>query len=428
MPSDDHGAALVPTGRQLKSYACMRSFARQGIDFVVASEHERLPHFSSRFCSERVTLPAPPGDVTAYKDSLLDLASRGDVATILPVRECDAFVLAKYREEFEEYVSLVTPRLDTLRKGHDRLRLAREAEAAGVPHAETRALSEVDVWNRDVVVKSRYNVLTGEYVDAFPSGELAEVKQVRSIPRGVEPDVETVRAEMRHDPIVQEFVPQAEKRLYCALWDHGEPLATYTHRQIRQNSWMGGGGVYRESVAPGAVEDVAADLLSHLDWHGFACIEYVKDERTGEWTFLELNPRLWQSLPEAVRAGADFPYYYWLRATGAPERIDHDYEVGARCHIAYGEVAHLLSVLRDDSPFLDRPSFAKRLWEIASSFVANPRFDYIRRDDPGLFLGGLRDTLGTGVTPSRQFRDGSPGEVNPPRRPPVHADGGTREQ
>lgn len=399
-------SVLVPTGQKMKSYGCMRSLHRRGVHTIVASEYDRIPHSASRFCDERVHLPATPDDVVAYKDALLRVAGRPDVETVVPVRECDTYVLAKYREEFEENVSLVIPSLDVLRRGHDRLRLAEAAAEAGVPVAETRLLSDVDRWDFDAVVKSRYNVLTAEYVDSFPEGNLEEIKDVRFLPAGDRPDVDTVVDEMGHEPVVQPFVPQADKILYCALWDHGEPLATYQHRQIRQNSWVGGGGVYRESAHSEAVEEVAHDLLSHLDWHGFACIEYLKDETTGEWKFLEINPRVWQSLPEAVRAGADFPYYYWLRTQGRADEIEVDYDLGVATHIAYGEVGHLSSLFRDESPFVERPSVARTAWDVARSVATNPRFDYLRLDDPGLVVSAVGQALSNGVTPSRSYSSG----------------------
>lgn len=409
---------LIPTGRKMKSYACMRSLNRRGIRTIVASEYDWIPHFSSRYCSERVRLASPPDNVPEYRDELLELAQRPDVKTVIPVRERDVYIFAKYEEEFEEHVSLVTPSLALLRKAHDRLWLSKEAEKAGVPRAETRLLSEVDEWNTDVVVKSRYNLLTSDYIESYPPERVIEKKQILFLPSGSALDAGALRETMEHDPIVQEFIPQADKLLYCALWDHGEPLATYQHRQIRQNSWVGGGGVYRKSVHLPEVEETAYELLSHLQWHGFACIEYLKDDTTGQWKFLEVNPRIWQSLPEAVRAKADFPYYYWLCAQGTPELIDPAYERGKVCHIAYGEIAHLLSVLRDESPFLDRPSFSRTMWEIGSSMVRHPRFDYIRLDDPRFFLGALRATMSSGVTASRQYSSAQ-ADISPSDLPPA---------
>lgn len=387
------GAVLVPTGVTMQSHACMRSLNRRGIHTVVASEREEIPQFASRYCSEQVHLSSPPQDIVNYKNELVELASRSDIEAIVPVREYDAYILSKYADEFESVVSFVAPDMATLEKAHDRVQLAREAEQAGVPRIRTRRLSAVEDWDSDQIVKSRYNLLTDEYTDAIPADSAREARSVRFLPAGVNPDSDAIRDEMHHDPIVQSFVPISDRICYSGLWDSGEPVSTYQHRQIRSNSWVGGGGVYRKSVHAPEVEAVAHDLLSHLDWHGLACIEYLQDATTGEWKFIEINPRIWQSLPEAIRAGVDFPYHYWQVARGAPTPDDDDYEAGNGCHMAYGELSHLLSIRRDESPFADPPSLARTTWAVAKSCVTNPRFDYLHLDDPYLALGAIRAGL-----------------------------------
>lgn len=383
-------AVLIPTGRMMKSYGCIRSLSKHGIETIVASEEEWIPHFSSRYTSERIRLPAYWDDIVAYKDALVDIASRPEVKTIVPVRECDVYVFAKYEREFDEHVSILSPSLGTLERTHDRLQLATEAEAAGVPHAETAKLSEADGWDRDAVIKTRFNILTDHYIDSRDAGTAEEISDVVFLRGEDAPDLDELETRMRHEPIIQAFIPEEKKHLYCALWEDGEPLVTYQHRQIRKVSWVGGGGVYRESVHNEEVDAVAKKLLSHLNWDGYACIEYLKDRETGEWKFLEINPRVWLSLPEAVRAGVDFPYYYWRRTQGDPLPSGTGYDSGIRCHISYGELKHLLSVRRDESPFETPPSFGKTLAEIIGSCIRHPRFDYIRYDDPGFVLGAIK--------------------------------------
>lgn len=399
-------SVLIPTGRQMKSYACMRSLNRSTIQTVVASEYDRIPHFSSRYCSEQVRLSSSPDDLIAYRNALLELAARPDVETIIPVRECDAFLFAKYHDAFDEHVSIVTPQLETLRKAQDRLRLAEEAAAAGVPVPETRLFSDSDGRHFDAVVKSRYNILTSEYIGSYAPEENGEKRSIWFREASERLDTGAIQTEMDHEPIVQEYIPHSDRVLYCALYDDGEPLATSQHRQIRGDSWVGGGAVYRTSTFEPAVEGVASELLSHLEWHGLACVEYLKDERTGEWKFIEINPRLWQSLPSAVSADADYPYYYWLTALGETERIDPTYDEGVACHSLHGEFSHLLSIRRDDSPFVERPSFTGTVWEIAKSCLRHPRFDNLWADDPGVFVHGVRDALSAsrGDGSGRQFR------------------------
>ena len=384
------GSVLVPTGITSASYQTIRSLGRRGIGTIVASEDPTTPECVSRYCDERVVVPSPGEDLARYRDALLELAAGEDVTTIVPCREEDAYLLSRYREAFEAHVSLVVPDLDTLEAVHDRRRLVAAAREAGVPAPETRLLTEVDDWGPPLLVKSRYNLLADAYVDDWSSNAVEEVKEVTHLDPGQRPDCAAIRAEMKHVPIVQEFVPDGGKYMFAALYDHGEPVSTYQHRQIRGNSYVGGGGVYRKSTYVDELEDVARTLLGHLEWHGLACIEYLRDAETGEFKLLEINPRMWQSLPSTVCAGADFPVHYWLQATGRADRVDPSYDLDVGSHMLYGEVKYLLSILSDDSPHVDPPALGGELRNLLRSCASQPHFDFLHVDDPRPFLQGLR--------------------------------------
>lgn len=385
--------ALIPTGHAVLTFAILRSLGRQGIGSIVASEKTGVPAAASRYCQESVSLPDPRRDLLAYRDEMLALARREDVRTILPARPEDCYLLSRYEEEFAPHVSLVVPSMTQLKAAQDRLELVDAAEAAGVPVPETRRLSDVDSWDDDLIIKSRYNVLADAFLEDFGPGEFDVVKDVHHVADGDAPDAEAIRDVMRHDPIVQEFVHMSGQYVFGALYDDGEPLATFQHRQIRGNSYTGGGGVYRKSIYDPELEEVARRLLDRLDWHGLACIEYMKDADTGEYVLTEINPRLWQSLPSAVRAGADFPLYYWLAATGRADEIDHDYDLDVGSHQLHGELRYLLSLLNDGSPHVPRPPLTLTTWQIAASIVREPYFDCLALDDPGPFIAGIRRVL-----------------------------------
>jgi predicted ATP-grasp superfamily ATP-dependent carboligase len=381
---NERESVVVPMGLESKGYACVRSPGRHGLWTIVASEYERVPAGSSRFCDETALVPDPDEDLLAYRDALLELAARPDVRTILPTRPQDTYLFSVYESSFEEYVSLVTPPREMLRTVHDRARLTAAAEAAGVPVPETELLSEAADSDPDSprIVKSRYNLLASEYLDACEEGEMVVEKALTHLDPGDEMDRERLLREMGHEPIVQEYIPSSHEYLFGALYDHGEPLATFQHRQIRGDSYTGGGGVYRKSTDIPELERVGRRLLDSLDYHGLACIEYMKHAETGEFYLTEINPRLWQSVPLAVRAGADFPWYYYLLATGRADEIDPEYEVGFGTHQLYGEVGHFRSLFTDSSPLVERPSIPGTAWEILRSCIEEPRFDDFRPDDP----------------------------------------------
>lgn len=410
-------AVVLPMGLESKSYECVRSVAERGLRPIVASEYDNVPAAGSRFCTETVTLPSPETDLLAYRDALLDLAAAPDVATILPLRSRDTYLFSKYRSAFEEHISLVTPPMDLLRTVHDRLELVAAAEAAGVPAPETRLLSEWTDRDREIIVKSRYNLLASEYLETYSERESATEDTVTHRRPGEQIDVSELTEEMGHDPIVQEYIPSSHEYLFGALYDHGDPLATFQHRQIRGDSYTGGGGVYRKSTDIPALDRVGRDLLDELDYHGLACIEYMKHAETGEFYLTEINPRLWQSVPCAIRAGAEFPWCYYLQAVGHADQIDPAYEVDFGTHQIYGELNHFKSLFTDDSSIVDRPSIPGTLWDVVVSCYEDPRFDDFRLDDPRPFARAVRHVLGrkTGTDqPTRNEHTGGFGTVADP--------------
>ncbi len=49
-------------------------------------------------------------------------------------------------------------------------------------------------------------------------------------------------------------------------------------------------------------------LLDALGWHGVAMVEFKREEATGRFVLMEVNPKFWGSLELAIVSGVDFPY------------------------------------------------------------------------------------------------------------------------
>jgi predicted ATP-grasp superfamily ATP-dependent carboligase len=387
-------SVLLPINDSASSLSCVRSLGKHGIRTIAVSERKDRPTFSSRYCDERIIVPSPYESLLAYKDALLSLAERPDVRTVVPSREVDSYVLARYREAFEEHVVPMWPTFEQIRTVHDRLQLAETAGKAGVPVPQTWSFEEIDDWGRELIVKPRYSILTGDYLDSFAQDEFVFVKKVLQLQPNVEPDRELIRSEMAgHVPVVQEFVPIDHEYMFGALCDRGDPVATYQHKYIRRKSYSGGGSVYRKTVYNQRIDELGRRLLDHLDWHGLACVEFMKDERTGEFKLTEVNPRAWSTLPTAVRAGADFPYAHWLLATGQKARIEAEYETGIRGQFLYGQLQFVLSLLRENSQLVERPALPTTIGSVLWSILRHPSFDHLYLDDPQPFVRGVLDNI-----------------------------------
>ncbi|MFC3960312.1 carboxylate--amine ligase [Halovivax cerinus] len=391
---DGPASVVVPAIDAPSSVACLRSLGRRNVRTIVVSESPTAPAVHSAFCDEVVPICAPETDLLAYRDGLLSLARRDDVRAIVPVREADVYVLAAYRDEFAEHVKTPWPDRETLARVQDRCRLFDAANRADVGAPETALLSEVDDREREWIVKPRYSILTDAYVDCDPA-ECVAPPTTTYLPPGTDPDVDCLTAEMGHEPICQSYVRTPHEYGFFALYDDGAPVATFQHRQRRGYSYAGGPSAFRESVDIPALEDAGLSLLDELDWQGLAMVEFLRDEETGEFKLMEINPRFWSSLPFTVQAGVDFPYYYWKLCNGGCEPVGAPYDVGVAGHLLRGEALYLYSILADDVELVDRPSFLGELGTVARSLVSHPRFDYLQRDDPRPFVRDLQNAIGS---------------------------------
>ncbi|MFP4211984.1 MAG: ATP-grasp domain-containing protein, partial [Alkalispirochaeta sp.] len=264
------------------------------------------------------------------------------------------------------------------------------AEEAGVPVPETQSFDDVDDWDRPLIVKPRYAILAPEYVDFFDPTDCDGQNDPIHHQPGPPPDRDEILEYMLgHVPIVQQYIPIEHEFSVRALYDRGEAVKTSVRRQIRAKSYKGGASVYRELVDRPEIERLGRQLLDHLDWHGLATVQFIESTDGTLW-LVEINPRVWTSITLDVRAGADYPYFYWALATGQRERIIPDHQLDYSMHNIYGELQYLRSILTETESNADRPSLPDGVSAVLSSTYRDPRFDYLVRDDPIPLLRGIQ--------------------------------------
>ena len=77
-------------------------------------------------------------------------------------------------------------------------------------------------------------------------------------------------------PIVQESVP-GEDCCVTMLLEHGRVKASSAYRNVKTYPWVGGSGAIRETVEAKPCVEIAATLLSAIDWHGVAEVDFMWD-------------------------------------------------------------------------------------------------------------------------------------------------------
>ena len=343
--------AILTFGRAWSALSAARSLGKRGIDIVVGDEYEFAPAGLSKYAVDKFLYPNPDREPEAFLDTLEAVIRKhkpadGEEYVLMPVHK-EAYLIARHRARFEPLIRMALPSIEQIEQVHDKGTLARYCVQEGLPVPRT------------VVPESRQEFVTAAAGFTFPafvkvrqSAAAVGVKKVGSAAEAVRVFDEFVSDLGLGDgswPLLQEGIPGDD---YCAtfLFERGELRASMTYHNLRSYPVKSGTGVLRETVQAPTIEAIGAELLTRLKWHGVAEIDFrwTGKEDSPAW-LIEVNPRFWGGMPQAVEAGWDYPYLlYRLAVDGKVGPVEpHETKIRTETPVV-GLLATLHEVIHDE--------------------------------------------------------------------------------
>jgi predicted ATP-grasp superfamily ATP-dependent carboligase len=130
------------------------------------------------------------------------------------------------------------------------------------------------------------------------------------------------------------------------LLDRGRLRAKLAYRQVRDFPARGGQATLRVSIRSPRAEEHLQALLEKIEWHGVCQADFVIEESTQTPYLIDMNPRLWGSLAQAIASGVDFPHLiYRLALEGDVEPVT-DFKTGVATRWLGGDLRAFLPHLR----------------------------------------------------------------------------------
>jgi predicted ATP-grasp superfamily ATP-dependent carboligase len=381
---------LVTDAGRGSAIAIIRSLGRRGWRVIAADSDPRSPGFRSRYAAERLCYPPPetaPRDLVA---TLLRVARDRQVDLIIPVTDAVILPLSESRAEFEAVCAVAMPDAAALEVVTNKLKTLELAERLGVPTPRTALVNTVQeaaergpALGWPVVLKPQNSRLYREHaaIEAFTVCYAENPQRLAE---------QMARFEGRCAVLLQEYYRGSGQGVEL-LMHQGRPLAAFQHKRLREVPVNGGASAFRESVPlDPQLYRHAVRLMEALNWTGLAMVEFKVGAEGPK--LMEINGRVWGSLPLAVRSGMDFPSrlaeLFLYGSPGSTSGPDTNYVVGVRARNLELDVIWIASVLRGKRryPFLTMPS---RRQGIAALFgLLNPKnkFDILSLEDmrPGL--------------------------------------------
>jgi predicted ATP-grasp superfamily ATP-dependent carboligase len=377
---------LVTDASRGCAIAVIRSLGRAGYRVIAADSEPRSLGFHSRWVAAAHEYPAPEQSAKRFCDTIESIVKVEKVDLVMPVTDLTQLPLAAERLRFATRTLLASPSHESLAITSDKDRTLALARRLGIAVPETRLVNDADEavaaahaigW--PVVLKPQFSVgLEGRaglrshrVTYAASDDELVRRMRVYQGRCGV---------------LLQRYVAGQGCGVEL-LASEGRTLAAFQHVRIREVPPTGGASSYRRSVALDAdLFAQAQSLIEALKWTGLAMVEFKLG--AGGPVLMEINGRVWGSLPLALAAGVDFPAA-WARllldgeaAVSASPR--NGYRIGVRGRDLQRELVWIGSVLsqRGGIPSVPLPPRRAALRVLAGLPDPRCKFDLWDWHDP----------------------------------------------
>jgi len=259
---------------------------------VIGAFHAWRSTVFTHFIDKRYLIANPYIDDQQYLQHILGLAAKYQ-PLILPVGFIDVAILSQHRTQLPHGAILLAPEIDSLERAADKATLDSLCQNAGVRYPQTVPINDkswehaMEIVGLPLVVKSTTDEACPEY--AFTKNQLQRIVKARKGPL-----------------IAQEFV-SGWGTGYFAIAHNGHIVAEYAHRRIVEEQPSGGPSLVACLSLDPHVVQLGRQIVTVLKWTGILMAEFRRQEESGEYYLLEINPKFWGSLELATSWGIDFP-------------------------------------------------------------------------------------------------------------------------
>jgi protein-tyrosine-phosphatase/predicted ATP-grasp superfamily ATP-dependent carboligase len=290
---------LVLDGHSRAALETMQSLGRAGVQVDLAAEAQDCLAMHSRYVSRKLQQPSQG---QAFEAWLREQDELRNYTLIVPATEASLLGLRQLDENDPLRHKAVIPGDEALDVALDKEKTWRLAYQLGIPTPAKTLLSTLgDVGNAQtfplVLKPTRSKVIVN---GALRTLAVAVVKNETE--RQVQ-----LRQWIPVTPVQQQEYVSGNGIGVEFLFNRGKKIWYFAHERAHEYPLTGGASSYRRSIdPPQAMLHDAEKLLTALDWHGVAMVEF-KMNASGQYWLMEINPRLWGSLALSIDAGVDFP-------------------------------------------------------------------------------------------------------------------------
>ena len=324
---------VVIFGGHIQALGLARQVAAKGREVVLLVEDKYQIARYSRAVSKTVVC-----GIADWRLKIEELELPNRETLLFPTNDEAVEFLCGHYEEYKERFALGVPEPEVIALFNNKRTAYRYAAAHGVPCPECwypDTIAEVEALSGTlpypVVVKPAimYSFHATFGKKAFRCDNAEELMSVYKRIAAAEYPLDSI--------LIQEFLAGGPKHLYSygVMAAEGKPLAAIQANRIRQNPMdFGNSTTFAITCDVPEIEAQSVLLLAQTRYFGLGEVEWMWDEKSGQYKFLEVNTRAWKwhtlsNMRGVSFIGAMIDYYDGkINITQQTSHITHPTQVG----------------------------------------------------------------------------------------------------
>ena len=336
-------SVIVTNASGAKALVVTRSLGRKKIEVITTDSERFSAAFFSKYSRSHFLYPSPVNSPLEFINTLEKEVKSRKIDVLMPINSTETLLISKYKNKFEPYTKVPLADYSKMVQLHNKEQLMKIATEIDLPIPKTyniKNVNEIRIIAEEieypVVIKPKDATSSKGVQYAYSKDEFVYRYKHFITENNLNPS---------SYPLVQEYIP-GDGYGVSVLFNHGELRALFTHRRLREYPITGGPSTLRESVRHPEMEKIAIDLLKYINWHGVAMIEFKLNKRTDRPVLIEVNPRFWGSINQAIASGVDFPFLLYKMATDGDIKPVLNYKIGVKTRFLMNDLRALFSHLR----------------------------------------------------------------------------------
>ena len=373
-------SAIVTNASSVKSLVVTRSLGRKVIKVTTTDNDRFSPTFFSKYSTHHFLSKDAEKAEADFIKTLLNQVKKRKTDVLIPVNSTETLLISKFKDKFTPFIKVPFQDYSTMMLANNKDTLMGLAAELNIRSPKSYCFSDAHEI-RNLAKSLKYPQVI-KLKDATSSVGISYVYSEEELIQKYKQTILKYNLHPSNYPIIQEYIPGNGYGV-STLFNKGDLRAIFVHKRLREYPITGGPSTLRESVRHPEMEKIAIKLLKHLNWHGVAMVEFKLDNRTNKPVLIEVNPRFWGSINQAVTSGVDFPYLLYEMAINGDVKPVLNYKLGIKTRFLINDFRALFGKLKSSE---NRFSVLREFFDFSYNNINDDAFS---RDDilpAGLFI------------------------------------------